>query len=187
MELLGLSIYIARPSKADRLIERVGDPLVIERMLRKFSPHPNMPGAPFTYGDRLYHSTGGNQVAWLIDRIASKPETKSATIGLLKPGDKSPHLPCLTTLDAKLRDGRLHLGFFFRSQNVFGRQYANLLALCALQETIARQCGADMGHLSGFVASAHIYAYDIPMAEQLIASQCPQIRDEYYERGPDAR
>ena len=144
-EVLGLSIEITRPSSEDSFINDIGDQKVIEKMMKKFTKGVVMDDRPFTYGQLIYDTNGIDQFEWMLARLKNKPETKSATISLLTPGSTHPNLPCLNILDAKIRDGKLHLQFFFRSQNVFGRQYANFLALAKLHEQLAIRSGCHVG------------------------------------------
>ncbi|MBA4500861.1 thymidylate synthase [Marinobacterium marinum] len=183
-EVLGLCVEIERPSSEDLFIESVGDHQVINKMLEKFSKGVVMNDRPFTYGQLIYDMNGVDQFEWMLKRLRDKPETKSATISLVTPGLDDLNLPCLSTLDAKIRNGELHLQFFFRSQNIFGRQYANFLALATLFESLADRAGASVGSMSGYIASAHIYEYDIADARKLIGTQAIQVTDQYYFKGP---
>ena len=183
-EFLGLSMEILHPSSEDSFIARVGDQTVIEKMLKKFSKGVVMEDRPFTYGQLIYDMHGIDQFEWMLERLRAKPETKSATISLLTPGLDALNLPCLSILDAKIRSGKLHLQFFFRSQNIFGRQYANLIALAQLHESLARRSGCGVGVLRGYVASAHIYEYDLVDAWELVETRAVQISDQYYVKGP---
>ena len=143
-----------------------------------------MPERPFTYGSRIYDNSGIDQFEWLVQRLHGKKETKSATICLLTPGCSSPSLPCLTTIDTKIRNDALELQFFFRSQNIFGRQYANLLALARLQADLATRCLVVPGAMRGYIASAHIYAFDYSDAVRIGSGREFVIRDKYYSEGP---
>lgn len=183
-EVLGLSVAIARPRLDDPVISALGDSRVIARTLDKFTRGVEMPDRPFTYGSRIYEHQGVDQFDWIVQRLSAKRETKSATIGLLVPGDVSQNLPCLTTLDAKIRRGKLELQFFFRSQNIFGRQYANLLALARLQAHIAERCAVETGAMRGYIASAHIYAFDMEDARRIVSGEAVAISDRYYTAGP---
>lgn len=183
-EILGLSVHISSPKCHDDLVERIGDKAVIRRTLTKFSKGVDMPERPFTYGSRIFDYSGVNQFEWIVERLKSKRETKSATIGLLTPGSNDANLPCLTTIDVKIRENRLELQFFFRSQNIFGRQYANLLALSKLQSDIATECMVEVGSMRGYIASAHIYAFDVPEAQRIVSGEQTAISDEYYLKGP---
>ena len=183
-EVLGLSIEITHPSSVDSFIEKVGDSKVIDKMLRKFSKGVVMEDRPFTYGQLIYDMNGVDQFEWILQRLQHKPETKSATISLMTPGVDALNLPCLSVLDAKIRNRELHLQFFFRSQNIFGRQYANLMALADLHENLARRIGCGIGAMKGYVASAHIYEYDLADAWELVENRAIQISDQYYAKGP---
>ena len=185
-EVLGLTVQVSAPSVQDPLLSKHGDPTVLRRTIAKFARGATMPERPFTYGQRIYDMAGVNQFEWMVERLQRKPDTKSATINLLVPGSTASSLPCLTTLDAKIRRGRLDLQFFFRSQNIFGRQYANLAALAKLQEDLALRCEAVIGTLRGYVASAHIYEFDLEEARQLVAGNPIRIADRYYEFGPQS-
>lgn len=183
-EILGVSVAIAYPSSEDNFIANVGDQGVIDKMLKKFSKGVVMGDRPFTYGQLIYDMNGIDQFEWMVDRLQTKPESKSATISLVTPGLNDPNLPCLSVLDAKIRNGDLHLQFFFRSQNIFGRQYANLLAIAGLHERLAYRLGCGVGSLKGSIASAHIYEYDLADARKLVKNHKIRIKDHYYSMGP---
>jgi len=184
LEVLGLTVHVSRPEVPDPIIEALGDLDVISRTLAKFSKGVSMPDRPFTYGERIYSLSGVDQFEWMVDRLRSKRETKSATISLLIPGSRDRNQPCLTTVDAKIRDERLELQFFFRSQNILGRQYANLLALAQMQADLAERCSVAVGALQGYVASAHVYLFDVPAAKALLAGVGERVSDDYYRCGP---
>ncbi|MEH6626619.1 MAG: thymidylate synthase [Motiliproteus sp.] len=186
LEILGLSVSVSHPELRDSIFERYGDGVVIDNMLKKFSKGYVMDNRPFTYSGRIYDYNGINQFSWLQQRLINKRETKSATISLLYPADNDPNQPCLTTVDAKIRNEKLHLQFFFRSQNIFGRQYANFLALTHFQKKLADACNVGIGSLSGFIASAHIYAFDIEAAKLIAAGDESKIVDKYYSHGPSS-
>ncbi|MGB4497103.1 MAG: thymidylate synthase, partial [Methylococcaceae bacterium] len=150
---------------------------VISKTFEKFSKDAKKLNRPFTYGSLIFDNAG-------VNRLNLKHETKSATFGLLTPGNQSPNLPCLTTVDVKIRNERLELQFFFRSQNIFGRQYANLLALAKLQDDLARRCSVTVGSMKGYIASAHIYDFDFVDAKRIVSGESFTIQDRYYERGP---
>jgi thymidylate synthase len=180
----GIALTIDKPQSHDPFIQKYGDPTVIERMLEKFKPDANMPDRPFTYGDLIYSKNGINQFEWIVKRILEKPETKSAAISLVTEGNNSPNLPCLISLDAKLRNRHLDLHFFFRSQNIFGRQYANLIALVELQIKMAKSLNCTVGKMSGYISSPHIYAYDMENAQKLLLGEELENKDQFYELGP---
>lgn len=186
LEVLGLSVEISEPNVQDPLLTAHGDMAVLSRTIAKFEKGAAMPERPFTYGERIFNMEGVNQFEWMVERLQSKPDTKSATINLLIPGSTATSIPCLTTIDAKIRRGRLDVQFFFRSQNIFGRQYANLVALAKLQSDLAHRCDIVAGALRGYVASAHIYGFDLDEAREIVAGAPIRIVDRYYQFGPQS-
>ena len=184
LEVLGLAVEILKPTEADPVIAAHSDENIMARTFAKFAKGASMPDRPFTYGERIYAMLGIDQFEWMVDRLQRMRETKSATIGLLLPGSVSENLPGLTTIDAKIRQEFLHLQFFVRSQNILGRQYANLAALARLQSDLASRCGAVPGVLRGYVASAHIYEFDLEDAHRISAGDTVRISDKYYLSGP---
>ena len=184
-EILGVTLGISTPDLHDEIIRQHGNQQVIERTLQKFAKGVRMADRPFTYGERIFEAGIVDQFEWLVHRLLGKRDTKSATIGLLIPGEPS-SMPCLTTIDAKIRNNNLDVQFFYRSQNVFGRQYANLLALTSFQADLASRCGVAIGALRGYIASAHIYDFDITDARRLISGDPLIIQDRYYTDGPQS-
>lgn len=183
-EIMGLAVRIDEPNDKDEIIYRFGNRGVINHTVEKFEKGTVMKNRPFTYGDCIYNKNGVDQFEWLINRLKKKPETKSATISLLTEGNTHPNLPCLNLVDIKIRDDKVHLQFFFRSQNILGRQYANFIALAKLQKKIANRLSRDVGIMSGYIASAHIYEYDFEYAKAILGNQTVVLEDKFYTDGP---
>lgn len=183
-EILGLSVKIEHPSLDDFIINKFGDKDIITHTLNKFKKDCAITNRPFTYGEQIYNKNGVNQFEFLVSRLKSKKETKSATISLLSEGVDDANLPCLNIIDAKIRDEKLILQFFFRSQNIVGRQYANLLALAKFQADLAKRLEIETGFIAGYVACAHIYSYDYEYAESICANKNVVIKDKLYTHGP---
>lgn len=183
-EILGLGVDVLSPAQTDSIVEQYGDPYIVDHTLRKFQKGVVMENRPFTYGNCIYNKNGVDQFEWLVERLNAKMESKSATISLLTEGDCKSNLPCLVTLDAKIRNNLLNIQFFFRSQNILGRQYANLLAISDFQNKLADRLCVGIGRLAGYVASAHIYEYDYQVAKEIINQQNVRVRDQFYIYGP---
>ena len=183
-EILGLSVRIENPNESDEIIYHFGNHGVINHTIEKFEKNTVMKNRPFPYGECIYNKNGIDQFEWLISRLESKLETKSATISLLTEGNNHPNLPCLNIVDVKIRDNKVNLQFFFRSQNIVGRQYANFIALAKLQQKIADRLSLTTGIMSGYIASAHIYEYDIDYAKAILGNQSIVLEDKFYTNGP---
>ena len=183
LEVTGMSLKIECPSMHDEIVEKLGDRDVIKHTLTKFKKGVEMPNRPFTYSGCVYNKNGVDQFEWLVDRLKRKPETKSATISLLTEGDENPNLPCLNIIDVKIRNSRLNLQLFFRSQNIVGRQYANLLALANFQNKLSERLSISNGFIAEYIASAHIYDYDLDFAKNVHES-LSGLKDMFYSCGP---
>ena len=118
------------------------------------------------YGSYLYDNGGHNQIEWVKKRISNKPETKSATIVLHKPGEDK--LTCLSALGFQLRDNNLNMTVVYRSQNVYASHPGNLLALRKIQKDVAAFLSVDIGIVELVVISAHIYERDFQAVEKIL-------------------
>ena len=118
------------------------------------------------YGSYIYNNNGINQIEWVIDRIKHKPETKSATISLHKPGEDM--LACLSILDFKYRNGVLDMNVVYRSQNIYWSHPGNMLALRQIQKDVADELNLKMGKVDLVVFSAHIYESDFDRVKEII-------------------
>jgi thymidylate synthase len=124
----------------------------------------------WSYGERLFDYGGVDQVRGVISKLKGKPETKAAVLTLLDPqqDSKSSHVPCITSLDFKVRNKRLVTYAIFRSQDVGKKTYADMIAIGKLQKLISGSVGVQPGRLTLFITSAHIYKADIPAVSSVI-------------------
>lgn len=157
-EIRNLYISIDSIDEDDAILQKYADKKRISLMKEKYSTCGLVGDYKIDYGSYIYNNNGVNQIDWLIERIKNKPETKSATITLHKPGEKM--LACLSMLDFKLRDGELDMSAVYRSQNVFWSQPGNMLALRHIQEDLAAELKCKIGKVELVIFSAHIYEYD---------------------------
>lgn len=166
-ELLDVFIVFDKFNTEDETFKKYADPKLIELYRRKMVSLEIIPELNTTYGKRLYDQQGFDQVEWLVKRLRHKPETKAATISLLLPNDPGPRIPCLTTIDVKIRDNKLQLLVFYRSQNA-SRAYGNFIGVHDLHKKIAAETGYPMGQMKFFIASAHIYEKDYEFVKGLL-------------------
>ena len=113
------------------------------------------------YGDRLFNNNGYNQIKIIIDKLHENPNTKSATISLIDAEliGTSARIPCLTTLDFKIRDNKLHIYSFFRSQNVLN-SYGNMYGIIEIQKFIQKKLECKLGTIFMYISSPHYYKVD---------------------------
>jgi thymidylate synthase len=169
LEVMGVSFNISKPNSSDFLAMSFGKPEMINAMVKNFNTNEPQFGFKFSYGARIFsgeNSGGFEDVARLLRR---KPEAKSASISLLRSGDfQGSHVPCITTIDFKLRDNKLHIYYFARSQDIFKKNYADNIAILKVGERLATELNVEIGTITGMIASAHIYEADFHAANQLL-------------------
>lgn len=130
-----------------------------------------MRGFDYTYGNRLHayicpHESGGcytiDQIDKIIQRLKIHPSTRRAVAVTWYPSDlrrmsNDLHVPCLILVEYILREGKLHQTAVFRSHDILRAYPSNVYALYRLQEHVGKEIGADLGTLTTFSISAHIY------------------------------
>jgi thymidylate synthase len=134
-------------------------------------------GVSYTYGSRMrafpVEGGGVDQVAALVGDLQKAPESRRAVIVLWSPlkDPHSPNPPCLTQVQARLRDGSLLLTAYFRSHDIYRAWAINAFGLRALQAQIAAQLRVEAGDLAIHSHSAHIYSHDWEATQELLAHQ----------------
>lgn len=157
-EVRNFYITIQQISDTDFILKQYADHDRIELMKKKYATCGLVGDYKIDYGSYIYNNNGVNQIDWIVNRIKNKPETKSATITLHKPGEDK--LACLSMIDFKYRDGSLDMTVVYRSQNIFWSQPGNMLALHQIQTDVAMELGYKIGKIDLVVLSAHIYEHD---------------------------
>jgi thymidylate synthase len=165
LEIRPLMLNIAAVDEDDPVIREFASHSRIELMIRKYRSLRVLPQYNISYGRLLYNFDGVDQIEWVTDRLRGKPESKSATITMHKPGENE--LSCLSLLDFKLRGERLNMTAVYRSQNIYASQPGNVLALRGIQSDVALQLGVAQGSFGLVVLSAHIYEMDVEGARLL--------------------
>ncbi|MHA1370335.1 MAG: thymidylate synthase [Promethearchaeota archaeon] len=118
-----------------------------------------------SYGYRLYDYQGKDQVRWVIKKLKSKPETKSATITTIFPLEDANYIPCVSLIDFKLRRGALRLTAICRSLDFGKKAIYNFVELVKIGRKVQSCCHACRFQLFIFVISAHLYDRDLKLFE----------------------
>ncbi len=165
-EIRNLYITINNIDDADPILLKYADHDRIKLMKEKYATCGLVGDYKIDYGSYIYNNNGINQIDWVINRLKNKPETKSATITLHKPGEEQ--LAYLSMIDFKYRNDHLDMTVVYRSQNVFWSQPGNLLALHNIQSDVANSLGYNIGKIELIVISAHIYNSDIEQVKIIL-------------------
>jgi len=176
-EINNLFIEVEKPVIPDSIFKKFANRKEMEWMRRLWlekNPIPAMgrfPKYEFSYGKQIFDFEGKNQIDWIIKKLKENPETKSATISILKPGEtRKQFIPCGPILDFKIRNGKLFLTSFFRSQDAYKKLHFDIFFLGKIAKMVAKKVGVPFGPLSLFVTSEHIYADDFEEVEKIIDS-----------------
>lgn len=143
--------------------------------------NPNNPPNPesdnpfiYTYGNRLRNHFSNNdnnvdQVAHVIERLRNNHATRRAIMVTFNPvlDFENDEIPCCIVIDSKIRDDKLYLTVFFRSNDLFGAYPANVMGLTKLQQYIAGEAGVKLGEITGHAVSLHIYGTDFDLAKDV--------------------
>jgi len=113
------------------------------------------------YGPRFSAMRGDiNQIANIIQMLTDNPSTKRAVIQLFDAGDvtrRFKEVPCTTTMQFFVRDGRLHMSVTMRSNDAYLGLPHDVFCFTMLQEMIARRLEYDLGEYYHYVGSMHVY------------------------------
>src|SRR5215204_6375890 len=148
-ELGLLTLLVERPSSDDPIIARQGDPEWLAWMHENFFVQKDVVelGGAQSYAVRHfnYESTGLDQIAWVVERLRSDPESRSATVTTFQPLSDTTYVPCVSMLDFWLPSGRLELVVYAHSLDFGKKAYGNLVELARLQEHVAEEVGSPVG------------------------------------------
>jgi thymidylate synthase len=133
----------------------------VQLYLNRFFEAEYNEAVAYNYGHRLQSYWGLNQIEQIAAELRRSGFSRRAYGSLWDPvnDSKSTDPPCLTAVQATLRDGKLHLTAFIRSNDNFRAFPLNAASLAELQVRIARQLNdTNIGSLSILTYSSHIYS-----------------------------
>jgi thymidylate synthase len=172
VEVFRVTLDVLSPRVDDPIIAQHGDPERLAWMHANFNDRSRVSelGGADSYATRLYDyaHTGRDQIVWVIDRLASNPSARDATITTFQPQTDSSYVPCISLLDFWLVNGELQLGVYAHAIDFGTKGYANLVELAALQTRVAGDLGVGVGMLSMNVKSAHLYETELGLMRRII-------------------
>lgn len=124
------------------------------------------------YGPRLFKDWKGvQQFEILIELLKQRPTSRQAVLQLFDSTDLAkPHkdVPCTCTLQFLMRDGKLHLVVYMRSNDVIKGLPHDIFCFTMLQEMVARIMSVDLGIYKHCVGSLHLYDTDKSKADSFM-------------------
>ncbi|MBT7902685.1 hypothetical protein HN587_02405 [Candidatus Woesearchaeota archaeon] len=127
-----------------------------------FSKHQN-PIYEYSYGSVLFKYQGVlNQIDdYIIPLLKQNPNSRRGVVFTWDPIQHSnkfkQQVPGLTQIDFKLRNGKLNITSIVRSNDMFFGWPANVYQIFLLQEYVKLKLGCELGTLTTFSTSAHIF------------------------------
>ena len=123
------------------------------------------------YGPRLFNWDGFNQFTNVADILKQKPDSRQAVIQLFDSGDiKESHkdIPCTCTMQFMIRQERLHMLTYMRSNDAFVGMPHDIFCFTMLQEIMARTLSVELGQYKHMVGSLHLYKESEKNARQFL-------------------
>lgn len=154
-----------------------------------------IPGVAYNYGKRLRIDLGVDQIEEMKNLLKSRADSKKMVAITIDPkrdwaeannGDT----PCLTMVLGSVQDDKFLFTCHFRSQDMVHGWPRNTFALRKLQKEIADSAGIPMGPLTMITHSAHMYADDFLLVDNLLMQHyeselgyTPQVHFDFDPRG----
>lgn len=114
------------------------------------------------YGPRLFNSQGKyDQIGNVLSLLRDKPTSRRAAIQIFESRDLENkeylEIPCTCTLQFLIRNERLHMVVYMRSNDAFIGMPHDIFAFTMLQEIISNSLGIGVGEYIHSVGSLHLY------------------------------
>ncbi len=132
----------------------------------------------YTYGNRLRSHFISNplldpkkidQIEKVIRRLEKGNNTRKAVAVLFDPtvDHDADDIPCIDLIDFKIRNKKLYLSAYWRSNDIYGAYYANVKGLKYVADFVAEKTNSELKRITTHGGSAHILKYDFVAAEEL--------------------
>lgn len=131
----------------------------------------NRNGFIYTYGNRLRAWFDRiDQIQVSIDRLNNCSESRRAISVTWSPVDDTvkEEVPCLMLVDFKIRDNQLLTTALWRSHEIYGAWYPNIVGLTYLAQYVAKKTNTTVEEITVHSISAHIYSTDLEEAKKVI-------------------
>jgi len=127
----------------------------------------------YSYGHRLIAHWNVDQIESIASELRRSKVSRRAVASLWDPriDAESEDPPCIDVIQATVRDGRIVLSAYIRSNDIYRAWVQNACALRRLQSALADNLGADVGELMTLSQSAHVYEDCWSDAQRVLAER----------------
>ena len=127
-------------------------------------------GFIYTYSERLQNYNDINQLDVIINRLNKNINSNRAIAVTYNPmvDMNRQDIPCLQLIQALVRNDKLILSVYFRSNDLYGAFPSNMMFLTYLGMKIADELGVQFDYIDYHCSSLHIYETDYEQASKVI-------------------
>ena len=127
-------------------------------------------GFIYTYSERLQNYQGRNQLIDIVNRLKEDTGSNRAVAVTFNPfvDNERADIPCLQLVQALVRDDKLILSVYFRSNDLYGAFPSNMMFLTYLGMKIANELNVEFDYIDYHCSSLHIYETDYEQASKVI-------------------
>lgn len=124
----------------------------------------------YTYPERLQNYQGRNQLIDIVNRLKQDKGSNRAVAVTFNPfvDNERDDIPCLQLIQALVRNDKLILSVYFRSNDLYGAFPSNMMFLTYLGMKIANELGVTFNYIDYHCSSLHIYETDYEQAFKVI-------------------
>ncbi|MBU1449303.1 thymidylate synthase [Patescibacteria group bacterium] len=130
------------------------------------------------YGPRLRDWYGKDQLLLALNKLRQDKSSRQAVLQIFDPAqdyEVSKDIPCNTLLKFQIRENRLNMSVFVRSQDIiYGFPY-DLFHWTMLQEIFASMLSVELGCYYHIMDSLHLYCRDIDLALKIACDNNDEI------------
>ena len=159
LEILDVNIKFKHDfNKEDIILTKYADKKMIDNMQKVFfSNEENDLG--HSYFENMCSPYKNDYLTDIVRVLEEKRNSKRATLTLNSSG--SGKVPCINVINFLIRDEKLNVYYFSRGQDAYKKFYADALVIATMQSNIAKKLSVNIGEITGYITSSHIYYSDI--------------------------
>ena len=127
-------------------------------------------GFIYTYSERLQNYQSRNQLIDIVNRLKQDMGGNRAVAVTFNPflDNERDDIPCLQLIQALVRNDKLILSVYFRSNDLYGAFPSNMMFLTYLGMKIANELDVKFDYIDYHCSSLHIYETDYEQALKVI-------------------
>lgn len=127
-------------------------------------------GFIYTYSERLQNYQGRNQLIDIVNRLKQDMGSNRAVAVTFNPflDNERDDIPCLQLIQALVRNDKLILSVYFRSNDLYGAFPSNMMFLIYLGMKIANELDVKFDYIDYHCSSLHVYETDYKQALKVI-------------------